>query len=57
MSTLIWILIIGGVFFLFMRGGCCGGHSRSHGGGHSRCSSHGDEHEEESHAKAGHDHG
>jgi len=57
LSTVIWVLVIGGVFFLFMRGGCCGGHSRRHGAGHSCGSSHGHDHEEESHASAGHDNG
>ena len=60
MSTVIWIVVIGSLFLLFMRGGCCGGHRGKHGSGrhHSGCGS-SSEHEDqaESHTPAGKDQG
>ncbi len=52
MSTAVWMILIAGAFLLFMRGGCCGGHSRSHGAGHSCGSSHGHDHGGEPDASA-----
>ncbi|MEF9426875.1 MAG: hypothetical protein L0956_06785 [Candidatus Mariimomonas ferrooxydans] len=36
MSTFLWIIIIGAVFYMIMRkGGCCGGHSHGEDSKHS----------------------